>query len=150
LLRLFPRDYRASFQAEMTAAFEQAGAERRALGRFAYLRFAMAELAGVAVRAPLEWIAKMTTSGTVRGRSVPDVRMMRPAGVPRQLWFSQLHPDTEPDQIAEVERRVEFCLRRMEHAIATHDFEGARFYSIQDLEARERLRLLRARQSLGG
>ena len=64
---------------------------------------------------------------------------MRPAGVPRELWFASARTTSAavPDEIAEAEKRVEFCLRRMEHAIATHDFPGARFYSNEDLKARE-------------
>ena len=70
---------------------------------------------------------------------------MRPAGVPRELWFASAKAPCAavPNEIAEAEKRVEFCLRRMEHAIATHDFPGARFYSNEDLKARENLRQLR-------
>jgi hypothetical protein len=35
-----------------------------------------------------EWLAKLTTEETVRGRSLPDLRMMRPAGVSREVWFA--------------------------------------------------------------
>lgn len=53
-----------------------------------------------------------------------------------------------PDEIAAVKQRVEFCLRRMEHAIANHDFPGARSYSYEDLKAREQLRKLWEKQGL--
>ena len=145
LLRLFPQDYQTFFGSEMLATFEEASEERRARGRIPYARFVATELAGLALRAPREWLAKITTSDSVRRRAVPDMRMMRPAGVPRELWFAQAGWNTEPSDITEAERRVDFCLRRMEHAIATHDFPGARYYSNEDLKARENLRRLRAR-----
>jgi hypothetical protein len=34
-----------------------------------------------------EWLAKLTTDRSVRGRYLPDLRMMRPVGVSRELWF---------------------------------------------------------------
>jgi len=150
LLRLFPQDYQTFFGAEMIATFDRASEERRALNRFGYIRFAAAELAGLAMSAPLEWIAKMTTSESVRGRAVPDLRRMRPAGMPRELWFSQASRcNRVPDEIVEAQRHVDLCLRRMEHAIATHDFPGARHYSNEDLKAREHLHRLRAQYGLG-
>lgn len=150
LLRLFPRDYRLFFEAEMLAAFGRASEEHRASGRIAYGRFVFAELAALAMSVLVEWIAKATTSSSIRARSLPDLRMMRPAGVPRELWFTSARTVSAavPDEIAEAEKRVEFCLRRMEQAIATHDFPGARFFSNEDLKAREKLRLLRAKYGL--
>lgn len=76
LLKLYPYDFRAKFAAEMLAAFARLGADRRA-----------AELAGLLAGAAAEWIAKLTSDNSVRGRSLPDLRMMRPAGMPRELWF---------------------------------------------------------------
>ncbi|HTS51347.1 MAG TPA: hypothetical protein VMH05_25545 [Bryobacteraceae bacterium] len=148
LLRLFPEDYRSFFEAEMLDAFGRASEEQRARGLIAYGRFVCTELAGLVLSAPLEWIAKTTTSSSIRARSLPDLRLMRPAGVPREVWFASARTMSAavPDEIAEAERRVEFCLRRMECAIATHDFQGARFYSNEDLKARENLRLLRAKR----
>jgi hypothetical protein len=76
LLRLYPYDFRAAFAAEMLAAFASLGAERRG-----------AELAGLPIGAAAEWIAKLTSDRSVRTRTLPDLRMMRPAGMPRDLWF---------------------------------------------------------------
>ena len=150
LLRLFPKDYRSWFESEMLDAFERASGEQRAKSRFAYVRFVCVELAGLMLTGPVEWIAKLTTSASVRARSVPDLRMMRPAGVPKEMWFGSPvgGPSVVPDEVAEAEQRVEFCLRRMEHAIAHHDFLGARFYSNEDLKAREKLRALRAKYGI--
>jgi len=79
LLRLYPSDYRARFAAEMLNAFERAAAERRGH---------VAELIGLMIGASREWIAKLTTDSSVRGRCLPDLRMMRPPGVPREVWFA--------------------------------------------------------------
>ncbi len=73
---LYPYDFRAAFGAEMLAALSQEEARRRA-----------AELAGLLTGAAVEWIAKMTSDSSVRARNLPDLRMMRPAGMPRELWF---------------------------------------------------------------
>ena len=151
LLRLYPEDYRLFFAAEMLDAFGRASEEQRARGRLAYGRFVCAELVAIAIGVPMEWMAKACTSSSIRARSLPDLRLMRPAGVPRELWFASARTmsPSAPDEIAEAEQRVEFCLRRMEHAIATHDFPQARFYSNEDLKAREKLRQLRLKSGRG-
>jgi hypothetical protein len=76
LLRLYPYDFRAAFAAQMLAAFASVGAERRG-----------AELAGLLTGVAAECIAKLTSDRSVRGRTLPDIRMIRPAGIPRELWF---------------------------------------------------------------
>lgn len=78
VLRWYPYDFRAAFAAEMLAAYDQAAA---AGGSRA------AELAGLLFALVPEWCAKFFTAKNVRGPSLPDVRMMRPAGVSRQAWF---------------------------------------------------------------
>ena len=62
LLKLYPYDFRAAFGAE---------------------------LASLVTGAAAEWIAKLTSDSFVRARSLPDRRMMRPAGMPRELWFGR-------------------------------------------------------------
>ena len=79
LLRLYPYDYRAAFAAEMLKTFK-AGEEGG--------RSAAKELFAVLIGAGSEWMAKLTTDKGVRGRALPDMRMMRPAGVTREQWFS--------------------------------------------------------------
>lgn len=66
LLGLYPYDFRAAFEMEMLEAFERAG-------------HPAAELAGLIRGAAAEWFA-----------------MMRPAGMPRELWFGRnaCLPDT--------------------------------------------------------
>jgi hypothetical protein len=77
LLRLYPRDYRAMFGREMRQSFEMAGN-----GRWA------AELMGLLKGAVLEWIVKFTTDKAVRGRALPDLMMMRPPGVSKEVHFA--------------------------------------------------------------
>jgi hypothetical protein len=77
LLRLYPRDYRAMFGREMRHSFENAANERR-----------LAELMGLITGALREWIAKLTTDKSVRGRVLPDLVMMRPPGVSKEVHFA--------------------------------------------------------------
>lgn len=75
LLRLYPYDYRSRFEAEMVAAWDG----RRPVG----------ELAGLLRGAIREWIDKRTTPKWIRGRHLPDLRMMRPVGVTKREWFGE-------------------------------------------------------------
>ncbi len=85
LLRLYPWDYATAFSADMTTAFNEACEEQRRRGSFAC--FVTSGLAGLMLGAGREWLAKLTTDRSVRGRYLPDLRMMRPVGVSRELWF---------------------------------------------------------------
>ena len=85
LLRLYPRDYRARFAAEMLKAFEVTASERgRDRGHFIF-----SEMIGLVAGAGSEWIAKLTTDASLRGRTLPDLVKMRPPGVPRELHYWQ-------------------------------------------------------------
>jgi len=88
LLRLYPADYRVLFAPEMQNAFERAADEIRLLGRTVFLRFLLGEFVGLLIGIVGEWIAKLTTDSSVRGRCLPDLRMMRPPGIPREVWFA--------------------------------------------------------------
>ncbi len=88
LIRLYPSDYRALFAWEMQNAFERAAEEYRALGGPVFVRFLLSEFIGILSGVGAEWIAKLTTDRSVRGRCLPDLRMMRPPGVARELWFA--------------------------------------------------------------
>jgi hypothetical protein len=81
LLQLYPADYKARFSGEMLHTLETAPKKR-----------APAELTGLLIGALKEWIAKLTTDRSVRGRYLPDVRMMRPPGVPQSVWFAAPPP----------------------------------------------------------
>lgn len=54
--------------------------------------------------------------------------MMRPAGVPREVWFA--------GDRKSVEERIASLIDRTVHAIAHHDFEGARRYCREEDELR--------------
>ncbi len=84
LLRLYPYDYRSAFALEILNAVECASQERCARGGRV---FVVAEFTGLLVGAATEWFAKLTTPTSVRGRSLPDIRMMRPVRVTREQWF---------------------------------------------------------------
>ncbi len=71
---------------------------------------------------------------------------MRPAGVPWEAHYAGAFTDSE---IAEAQERTETLIERMVHAIANHDFEGARRYARQETEARETLRVLREKHGIG-
>jgi hypothetical protein len=92
-LRLYPTDYRTRFSAEMSQAFGNAVDESHAQGWFGFVRFAAVELTGLAIGAGTEWFARFTTDRSVRGRCLPDLRMMRPPGVPGKLWFAEARFD---------------------------------------------------------
>src|SRR6185437_12284277 len=47
------------------------------------------------------------------------------------------------EKLAQMRRRVEFLLDRLERAIVNHEFEKARFYSEEERKERENMRLLR-------
>jgi hypothetical protein len=87
LLRLYPWDYATAFSADMTTAFDEACQEQRRRGRWPFILFATSEFVGLMLGAGNEWLAKLTTEESVRGRYLPDLRMMRPAGVSQELWF---------------------------------------------------------------
>ncbi len=146
LLGLYPRDYREHFAAEMLAAFEEAFEDRRRQGR-PRARFVAAELAGLVMGACFEWIAKITTDVSVRGRVVPDRLLMRPPGV---SWEAHYGPSSSmiPEEVRAAEQHVDLLVQRMVYAISHHDFERAREYSNQEREARENARVLRQRYHL--
>jgi hypothetical protein len=153
LLGLYPRDYRDLFGAEMWDAFEKAADEHRRQGWPVFARFVVAEWADLMSGAAAEWIAKLTTDSSVRGRCLPDLRMMRPPSVPRDLWFAGasmgVSQSSAPDEMIEAEERIAILISRMVHAIANHDFLGARSYSYEEREARENLRRLREKYRAG-
>jgi hypothetical protein len=56
---------------------------------------------------------------------------------------SQAGQDPTPaEKLAQLQKRIEFIVERMEHAIANHEFPKARLYSDEERKERENLRLL--------
>jgi hypothetical protein len=147
LLRLYPRDYRAMFATEMSSAFREASAVQRGQGWRAYARFATAELTGVTMGAGVEWIAKLTTDRSVRGRSLPDRLLMRPPGVSWDAHYAGAFLNV-PEEVSKAQQSTELLVQRMVHAISHHDFQGARRYSDQERQARENLRMLRQKYQI--
>src|SRR5580658_6913360 len=96
LLGFYPRDYRAMFAREMRNAFSITVDQVRLQGRTKLFRFVAVELLGLAKGAVLEWIAKLTTDTSVRGRALPDLVMMRPPGVAREVHFAGPLLDDHP------------------------------------------------------
>jgi hypothetical protein len=142
LLRLYPRDHRALFADEMSNAFAEAAEEKRGS---AYFRFVAGEFVGMVMGAGSEWIAKLSADPSIRGRTLPDHVKMRPAGVSWETHYAGAFPDSE---VLEARRRTETLVGRMVHAIANHDFEGARKYARQEREARETLLELREKYGI--
>jgi hypothetical protein len=136
----------------MQTAFERAAEERRPRGRPVFIRFLIGEFIGLLSGVGAEWIARLTTDSSVRSRCLPDLRMMRPPGVPRELWFAgaclSAGQASLPDEVIEVQARISMLIRRMVHAIANHDFPGARRYSCEERQALDELRRLREKHNI--
>jgi hypothetical protein len=147
LLRLYPRDYRARFATEMSSAFEEVLAEHCLKGRGVYARFALAELLGLTMGAAVEWIAKLTTDTSTRGRSLPDLLLMRPPGVSWADHYSGSFLNL-PEEVSKAQERTDLLVKRMVYAISHHDFQGARHYSDEERQARESLRALREKYQI--
>jgi hypothetical protein len=125
ILRLYPAEHQATFGPEMIETFEEAAAERGKQGKAAFVRFAVWELAGLVRGLWSEWMAKWSDpGGYVTAQCLPESE-------------SNL-----PPEVLELEKQLQTALRRMEFAIAHHDFPNARFYSNEERETREKLRTL--------
>lgn len=126
LLRLYPRDHRTFFAAEMLAVLEKAAEERRGRGWAAFIRFTLAEVMGLLTGAGAEWVARLTS---------------------RPLSPRLVHP---LDEVAEAQRHIDFILRSMDYAIANHQFAKARCLSEAERRAREKLRQGREKHNMEG
>jgi len=60
----------------------------------------------------------------------------------------KLQQSTLPEEMIDVQKRIKFVVHRMENAIASHEFEKARFYSDEERKERENLRLLREKYNI--
>jgi hypothetical protein len=118
LLWLYPSAYRELFAAEMLDVFEDAVEERHHDGRIGLALFLIREFSGLFIAAVRERIAARTnpTGGSIAAHL--------------------------PDELEEAQNLVTATLRRMEFAIAHHQFEQARFFSNEERKARENVRRL--------
>jgi ATP-dependent Clp protease ATP-binding subunit ClpC len=53
-----------------------------------------------------------------------------------------------PDEVNDIQKRINFIVQRMEAAIANHEFEKAKFYAAEESKERENLRALREKYKL--
>lgn len=131
LLLLYPRDYRSLFAGEMIAVLQEAAAGREKCGGCGLLHFAVGEVSALLKGAGVEWAAKITGGGYLRRGGNADQAT--------ELWAAESAGNEGVNEIQAAEKRVELMIRRMEYAIANHQFQKARWYS--DLEQRERKKL---------
>src|SRR4029077_13860013 len=84
-------------------------------------------------------------STCIKDRQLPGkaVDLMDEAGACAKLRREALR-----EEIVEVQKRMRFIVKRMENAIANHEFEKARFYSDEERKERENLRLLREKYNI--
>ena len=77
----------------MRNAFEITAVDRGANGRVVFITV---ELIGLLRGAISEWIAKLTTDRSTRGRSLPDLLLMRPPGVSWEAHYAGTFEDDHP------------------------------------------------------
>ncbi len=119
-LNLYPREHNEIFGDEMLAVLDATAAKLRGV---AFARFVIAEIAGLLFGAGAEWAQRFSGAGGY-------VRQQTAAG------------SISPDPVVQARLRIAVNLRRMEYAIAHHDFARARRYADEDLRERELLRRL--------
>ncbi len=90
LVTLYPWDYATVFSEDMKITFDEACEEYRVRGRWQFVCFAATEVFSLVYGVGKEWLAKLTTEESVRGRSLPDLRKMRPVGIAYEVWFASL------------------------------------------------------------
>lgn len=123
LLRLYPPEYRSTFAPEMLTVLQQASQGHKPAAR---ARFVLKESFGLMRGAVSEWAVKLVTHDRYLQDNINDDMAL-------------------PDNAREAEKQVKLILSRMENAIATHQFEKARFYSNAERKARENLCFLQGR-----
>ncbi len=133
LLLLYPPEHKKMFAPEMLALLEERTREKRQRGWSAPVRFIVTESFGLLKGAAAEWIAKLT-----QGSYITNQRLPGQTGCEASL----------PADVVKAQRLVQSILHQMEHAIANHQFEKARFYSYAEQKARKRLRLLQQKHKL--
>ena len=90
LVALYPWDYATVFSEDMKITFDEACEEYRIRGRWQFVCFATTEICSLVRGVGTEWLAKLTTEESVRGRSLPDLRKMRPVGITYEVWFASM------------------------------------------------------------
>ncbi|HUA18036.1 MAG TPA: hypothetical protein VMB25_04770 [Bryobacteraceae bacterium] len=121
LLHLYPRKFRETFGEEMLRVFQEAAEEQRKRGPLAYAAFALRETLGLLLALPGAWLG---------GQPIRPLEMASEA--------SGL-----PADVAQAQRCIDASIQGMVQAIAHHQFEKARFYSLAERKAREDMRRLK-------
>jgi hypothetical protein len=117
LLRLYPKDHRELFGAEMASVLRQAAEERRREGNAAYLWFTVFEVAGL-----------LAGAVALRAAALARHRPTKPV-----LWMPAA------SSVQETELLIQRSIDCMVDAIATHQFVKARFYAEVERKLRQRL-----------
>ncbi len=125
ILRLYPRDYRDLFGPEVLNVFVEAADEHRQRGLTQRIRFFIIEFSGAIMSAARHWIDRLPCNRALHSETVGATR-------------SQLFTSAQTAQ-----NQVDVNVRRMMHAIANHDFVGARNWSYEEKKARAELERLR-------
>ena len=81
----------------------------------------------------------------IKNKSLPGaaVDIIDAAGAAAQLAQGSL-----PEEVVEVQKRIRFILERMQASITNHEFEKARFFSLEERKQRENLKQLREKYKL--
>lgn len=122
LLGFYPSEYKALFAEEIAVVLREAAENSRRRGIIAFILFGFRETLGLIFGLGAEWMAKFTTFNSYMS-----------------YCSRSMASDAASDEVIASEKRIQFFCRKMEHAIAHHDFEGARFYAGE--EGKERVRL---------
>jgi hypothetical protein len=99
-----------------------------------------------------QWLAKCEADGGIWiveeksvGRTRTDFAIY--AGDPSKE--NEMDQNIAPaEKLVQIQRRIDFITEKMERAIASHEFEKARFYSDEERKERENVRLLREQFNL--
>lgn len=105
LIRLYPLDIKVLYGQEMVSTFEAGLNERRQRGRTALARFLFGELIWLLCDAAEEWIVKLSSHPSFRGRCLPDARLVRPPGVGKKEWYYS--DDAKPARSIDSDPRTE-------------------------------------------
>ena len=97
-----------------------------------------------------QWLAEREASGgiwTVKQVANRTTHFAIYAGDP-QKEDEESQDATPAGKLAQIQKRIDFLVERMGSAIASHEFEKARFYSDEERKERENLRSLREQFNL--
>src|SRR5215469_11616934 len=117
LLYLYPKNHREMFGAEMSNVLRQAAQDRRREGFAAYLWFTIFEITGL-----------LAGAVALRAAALAGHRRIKPV-----LWIPAA------TSVQETELLIQRSIDCMVHAIASHQFAKARFYSEVERKLRRRL-----------